>query len=74
MARTDRHSREFLWQIAARTLLYSEIVTADTVQQGARVRLQASCAQSGSSVVVFISSMDSREVMLNIFTCEMSAW
>ena len=33
-----------------------------------------SCAQRGNSVVDLISSMDSREVMLKIFTCEMSDW
>ena len=36
----------------------------------ARVRLQSSCAQRGNSVVDLISSMDSREVMLKIFTRE----
>ena len=40
----------------------------------ARVRLQSSCAQRGNSVVDLISSMDSREVMLKIFTWEISAW
>ena len=39
-----------------------------------KVRLRACGTQRGISVVDLISSMDSREVMLKIFTCEMSAW
>ena len=35
---------------------------------------QASCVQSGNSVVAFISSMDRRAVMLKIFTCEIRIW
>ncbi len=41
MARTDRHCRYFLRQITARTLLYSEMVTADAVVHGDRTRLLA---------------------------------
>ena len=41
MARTDRHCRYFLRQISARTLLYSEMITADAVLHGDRARLLA---------------------------------
>ena len=41
MARTDRHCRYFLRQISARTLLYSEMITADAVVHGDRARLLA---------------------------------
>ena len=41
MARTDRHCRYFLRQVSARTLLYSEMVTADAVVHGDRTRLLA---------------------------------
>ena len=45
-----------------------------TVGRGCCRRLPVHSAQRGSAVVDLISSMDSREVMLKIFTCEMSAW
>ena len=48
-------------------------VAADAAPR-AKLRLQASSAQRGNSVVDLISSMDSREVMLKIFTWEISAW
>ena len=41
MARTDRHCRYFLRQVSARTLLYSEMITADAVLHGDRARLLA---------------------------------
>ena len=41
MARTDRHCRYFLRQMSARTLLYSEMITADAVLHGDRARLLA---------------------------------
>ena len=41
MARTDRHCRYFLRQVSARTLLYSEMITADAVRLGDRARLLA---------------------------------
>ena len=41
MARTDRHCRYFLRLISARTLLYSEMITADAVVHGDRARLLA---------------------------------
>ena len=42
--------------------------------RGARACPQETCAYRGNAVVDLISSMDSREVMLKILTCEMSAW
>ena len=41
MARTDRHCRYFLRRLTTRTLLYSEMVTADAVLHGDRARLLA---------------------------------
>ena len=41
MARTDRHCRYLLRSITGRTLLYSEMVTADAVLHGDRARLLA---------------------------------